>query len=140
MKPSVIFRASAVILVLFALGHTLGFRKTLPEWKVDSVVESMKQVHFQAQGFTRSYYDFYEGFGYSVTVYMLMAAVWLWILAGLPRDLLRRLAALPWALTACLLITTLMGFRYFFAIPIIFGLALTLLVAMGSWLAMRPTP
>jgi hypothetical protein len=139
MKPSVFFRVSAVLVVLFAAGHTLGFRQTVPEWKVDAVVESMKQVHFQEQGFTRSYYDFYEGFGYFVTAYMLLAAVWLWILAGLPRDLLRRVVALPWALTGCFLITTLMGFRYFFAIQIVFGALLTLLVAIGSWLAMRTT-
>jgi hypothetical protein len=138
MKPSVFFRIAAVLLLLFTLGHTLGFRQTPPEWKVDGVVAAMKQVRFGAQGVTRSYYDFYAGFGYTLSAYLLLAAVWCWILAGLPRDVLRKVVALPWALTACFVATTVMNVQYFFPVPIVLGALVTVLLAIGSWLAMRP--
>ena len=46
MKASVLYRIAAGILVLFFLGHTLGFRGTNPPFGVDAVVAAMQSVHF----------------------------------------------------------------------------------------------
>ena len=74
MKTAWWYRASSLLLVLFAVGHTLGFRKT-DVWpdKVKPVVAGMQTVYFPADGFLRSYWDFYVGFGLFVTVMMLFA-------------------------------------------------------------------
>ena len=72
MKPSILYRIASVLLVLFALGHTLGFRQLQPEWNADSVVASMRAVHFEAQGFNRTYWDFYSGFGLFVSVFFIV--------------------------------------------------------------------
>jgi hypothetical protein len=44
--------------VLFAIGHTLGFRKVDPRWGADSVTTAMQSVRFEVQGFSRGYWDF----------------------------------------------------------------------------------
>ena len=50
MKASVFYRIAAVLLLLFALGHTLGFRQSDPSWGVDALVGSMRSIHFEIQG------------------------------------------------------------------------------------------
>lgn len=55
MKASLFYRIAAVLVVLFAAGHTLGFRQNNPEWGAGTVIDCMQSVHFNAQGFNRSY-------------------------------------------------------------------------------------
>ena len=47
MKASLLYRIASGLLVLFAIGHTLGFRRTDPRWGADSVVGSMRATRFQ---------------------------------------------------------------------------------------------
>jgi hypothetical protein len=63
MKASVLYRIASVLLVLFAAGHTFEFRQNNPEWGADAVLGLMRSVHFDAQGFTRTYWDFFSAFG-----------------------------------------------------------------------------
>ena len=37
MKASMFYRIAAVLLLLFAVGHTLGFRQSDPKWGVERV-------------------------------------------------------------------------------------------------------
>jgi hypothetical protein len=78
--------------VLFAVGHTLGFRQIDPSWKVDSLVASKQTSHFKAQGFDRAYWDFYVGFGVFVAVLLLLAAIVAWQLGSISAETLARLA------------------------------------------------
>ncbi len=75
MKASVFYRIAAVLLLLFAAGHTLGFRQNNPEWGADAVLGLMRAVHFDAQGFTRTYWDFFSAFRLFFSVFLLFAAV-----------------------------------------------------------------
>ena len=43
MKASLVYRITAVLLLLFAAGHTFGFNQVDPKWGVDNVVTSMIQ-------------------------------------------------------------------------------------------------
>ncbi|HEX2712187.1 MAG TPA: hypothetical protein VHM88_08195, partial [Candidatus Acidoferrales bacterium] len=86
MKPSLLYRIASVLLMLFAAGHTLGFSKVQPQWGVDALIGSMRTIHFDAQGFSRTYWDFYVGFGLFVSVFLLFAAFLAWQLGGLKPD------------------------------------------------------
>ena len=55
MKASMFYRIAAVLLLLFAVGHTLGFRQSDPKWGVDILLGSMRSIHFDVQGFNRTY-------------------------------------------------------------------------------------
>ncbi|MGH9714018.1 MAG: LIC_13387 family protein [Candidatus Acidiferrales bacterium] len=91
MKPSLFYRIAAVLLLLFSVAHTLGFRQTDPSWGVDSLVGSMRSIHFDMQGFSRTYYDFFLGAGYSVGLFFLFSAVLAWQLGALSRETLKQM-------------------------------------------------
>ena len=71
MKASFLFRIASVLLILFAVGHTLGFRRVDPRWGVDSLINQLRSTHFNVQGFSRTYWDFFTGFGLFVTILSL---------------------------------------------------------------------
>jgi hypothetical protein len=54
MSPSLLYRIASVLLVLFAAGHTMGFRRVDPRWGIDSVIGTLKSTQFQVQGSTRT--------------------------------------------------------------------------------------
>jgi hypothetical protein len=54
MKARIFYRAAAVFLLLFAIAHTLGFRQSDPRWGVYTLLASMKSLHFNVQGSSRS--------------------------------------------------------------------------------------
>src|SRR3954471_20580404 len=88
MKASTFYRIAAVLLLLFAVGHTFGFHQSDPKWGVDTLIASMRSTHFDAQGFDRTYWDFYLGAGLSVSVFLLFAAILAWQLGRLPGETL----------------------------------------------------
>ena len=81
---SMFYRIAAVLLLLFAVGHTLGFRQSDPKWGVDALLGSMRSIHFDVQGFNRTYWDLFVAAGFSVGVFYLFAAILAWQLGGLP--------------------------------------------------------
>jgi hypothetical protein len=125
MKASIFYRIVAVLLLLFAAGHTLGFRQNNPEWGADAVLGLMRSVHFDAQGFTRTYWDFFSAFGLFVSVFLLFAAVLAWLLGGLPAETLARVRSIAWALAICFVAITALSWRYVFTIPIVFSALIT---------------
>ncbi len=106
MKARILYRISAVLLVLFAAGHTFGFRQNNPAWGADAVLGLMRSVHFDAQGFTRTYWDFFSAFGLFFSVFLLFAAVLAWLLGGLPAEILARVRSIAWALAICFVAIT----------------------------------
>jgi hypothetical protein len=135
MKASMFYRIAAVLLLLFAAGHTLGFRQNNPEWGADAVLGLMRSVHFDAQGFTRTYWDFFSAFGLFVSVFLLFAAVLAWLLGGLPAETLARVRSIAWALAICFVAITALSWRYVFTIPIVFSALITVCLTAAAWLS-----
>lgn len=90
-------------------------------WGIDSIVPSMKAVHFEAYGFNRTYWDFAVGFGLFVPVFLLFAAIVAWQLGSLPQETLGRMTLLTWTFTICLVGIAFLGWKYFFLAPFIFS-------------------
>jgi len=137
MKASLFYRIAAVLLVLFALGHTLGFRESDPTWGVDALVGSMRSIHFDVQGFHRSYWDFFVGAGFSVGVFYLFAAILAWQLGGLPPATLVLMRGTAWAFALCFAAITVLSLIYLFIIPIAFSTVITLCLTSAAWLSAR---
>ena len=102
MKASVFYRMAAGLILLFDLGHTFGFRQSDPSWGVDTLLSSMRSIHFDVQGFSRTYWDLFVGAGFFVSVFLLFAAVLAWQLGGLSAETLARHA--PHCVGACSLL------------------------------------
>jgi hypothetical protein len=139
MKTSVLYRIAAVLLLLFAILHTLGFRQNIPEWGVGGVIGLMQSVHFDAQGFNRTYWDFFSAFGLFVSVFLLFTAELAWQLGGLPAGTLapfmRRTA---WALALCFVAVTIVSWMYSFTTPIVFSTLITVCLLAAAWLSAKP--
>jgi hypothetical protein len=134
MKASWLYRIASVLLLLFAAGHTLGFRQINPEWGADAVIGLMRSVHFDAQGFTRTYWDFFSAFGLFFSVFLLFAAVLAWLLGGLRAETLAGVKSIAWALAICFVAVTVLSFRYAFTTPIVFSVLITACLTAAAWL------
>lgn len=135
MKAPIFYRISSVLLLLFAAGHTFGFRQNIPEWKAEAVLALMRSVHFDAQGFTRTYWDFFGAFGLFFSVFLVFAAVLAWLLAGLPAETLARVRSIAWALAICFVVVTALNWRYAFTTPIVFSILITVCLIAAAWLS-----
>ena len=133
MKASIFYRAAAGLLVLFSVGHTLGFRQSDPTWGVDPVLASMQSTHFIIQGFTRTYWDFFTGAGFTVGVLYLFAAVLAWQLGGLPRESLALMRTTTWGFACCFGVITVLSWAYLFWIPIVLSGAVTACLVAAAW-------
>ena len=140
MKPSTLYRAASLILVLFAAGHTLGFRTIQPAWKIDALIGSMQSTRFDVQGVVRTYWDFYSGFGLFVSLLLLFAAVVSWQLGSVPRDQLRALPGITWSLAIAAVGIGVLSFRYFFIVPMVFSTVLAICLLWAAWAGSRHAP
>ncbi|MGA7625739.1 MAG: hypothetical protein WB630_10315 [Candidatus Acidiferrales bacterium] len=138
MKASTFYRIAAVLLLLFAIGHTVGFRQSDPTWGVDMLLASMRSIHFEVQGFNRTYWDFFVGFGLFVSVFLVLAAVLAWQLGGLPPANLALMRGTAWAFALCFAAITVLSWRYFFIPPVVFSLVITLCLIVAAWLSAKP--
>ena len=132
MRASLFYRIAAVLLLLFAVGHTVGFSLSDPSWGVDALLGSMRSVHFNIQGFSRTYWDFFVAAGYSVGVFYLFAAVLAWQLGGLPAETLGGMRLTVWALALCFAAIAVLSWRYLFVIPIVFSTLITVCFIAGA--------
>ena len=135
MKASLFYRIASVLLVLFALGHTLGFRQNNPAWGADAVLVLMRSVHFDALGFNRTYWDFFSAFGFFFSVFLVFAGVLSWQLSSLPAETLARIRGVAWALAICFVAVTALSWRFAFTIPIVFSTLITMCLIAAAWLS-----
>lgn len=137
MRAPAFYRIAALLLLVFAAAHTLGFRQTDPGWGVDALVQSMKTIHFNANGSDRSYWDFFTAFGLLVTVFMVFAAVVAWQFAGLPPETLTAMRISAWGFVVCFAAVAYLSWRYVFLIPSVFSVAILICLAAAAWLSGR---
>ena len=137
MKPSIFYRVAAVLLLLFAAGHTLGFRQSDPKWGVDTLLGSMRSIHFDVQGFNRTYWDLFVAAGLSVGVFYLFAAILAWQLASLPTETLALTRGIAWAFALCFVAITVVSWTYLFILPIVFSLVITACLISAAWLSSK---
>jgi hypothetical protein len=137
MKASLFYRIAAVLLLFFAVGHTLGFRQSDPNW-VDTLLGSMRSIHFDVQGFSRTYWDLFVAAGLSVGVFYFFAAILAWQLGGLPAETLALMRGTAWAFAVCFAAITVVSWRYLFILPIVFSVVITVCLIAAAWLSVQP--
>ena len=135
MRASMFYRIAAVLLLLFDAAHTSGFPWSDPKWGVG--LGSMRSTHFYIMGFSRTYWDFYVGFGLFVSVFLLLAVVLAWQLGRLPPESLALMRGTAWAFALCFAAITVLSWKYFFIIPIVFSIVTTLCLTAGAWLSAK---
>jgi len=120
-----LLRIASVIALLFALGHTSGGPWTPSEDpSAVSVVEAMKSVNFDVMGSNRSYWEFYLGFGLSISVYMFAQAAFLWLLATLAKTQPASVRPLVAVFLASYALNGFFAWRYFFVLPVVLSVVM----------------
>jgi hypothetical protein len=140
MRASLLYRIAAVLLLFFAVGHTLGFRQSDPQWGVDALLASMRSLHFEVQGFTRTYWEIFEAAGFSVGVFYVFAGILAWQLAGLSAATLALMRGTAWAFALCFAAITVVSWKYLFILPIAFSIVITVCLTAAAWLSAKPAP
>lgn len=131
MSTSLLYRIASVLLLLYAAGHQLGFRRVDPRWNAEATVSAMHQT-FQVQGQPRSFWDFFSGFGFFCTGLLLLSAILAWQLGALPREVLQQMTLVRWSFAACFAAMTVLTWRYFFPAPTIFSALVTLSLVLAA--------
>jgi hypothetical protein len=137
MQASLFYRIAAGLLLLFAVTHTLGFGQSDPKWGVDALLGSIRSIHFDMLGSSRTYWDIFLAAGFSVGVFYLFAAILAWQLGGLPPATLALMRGTAWAFALTFAAITIVSWRYLFIIPIVFSVAITLCLTAAAWLSAK---
>ena len=124
MSAVLLLRISAVISFLFALGHTVGGMKYWSPMGDNQVLQLMRSVQFEIMGTSRSYFDLYMGFGYSLSAAGLLQAVLLWQMSPLMRSNAAAVRPMVAAIALAVGISGIIAWQFIFPIPALFSLVL----------------
>jgi hypothetical protein len=124
MTATLLLRISAIISLLFAVGHSLGGTKKWSPMGDNEVLKSMTDVRFDVMGASRSYLDFFMGFGWSISVALLLQSVLLWQLASLARSGVAQTRPMIAAFAVASLASGLIAWRFILPVPALFSAVL----------------
>jgi hypothetical protein len=137
MKATWLYRLTAILLLLFAAGHTIGFLKFVPPTADgQAALAAMNTAHLDNSGPTYTYGMFYRGFGISISAYLLFCAYLAWQLGKLARTFPSATGSLPAAFVALQLANLIIAIVYFPTAPISFS-AVVFLCAAAAAVATR---
>jgi hypothetical protein len=134
MKRVWLLRIAAAITLLFALGHSLGGLKQWSPMGPNPVLRAMTENHFSVMGASRSYLDFYMGFGWWISMAALLQAFLLWQMARIVRaGGAVEIRPMIGAFAVAGLTGAVISWLYIFMLPAIFSTTL-FVVLVGAYL------
>ena len=132
VSPAFLLRVASVLTLLHCIGHTIGGVLSVdapPGTKEGAAVSTMKSNQFDVMGATRSFWDFFIGYGLTISVSELLQAVVFWQLAGLAKTDPGRIRLIIAAFLVANLGFAVLAWKYFFIPPLIGDLLIT--IALG---------
>jgi hypothetical protein len=138
MRPTLWLRISSVIALLLCAGHTSGVPWTPDETERGlALVKEMRAYHFDALGSSRSYDDFYQGFGLTCSVSLLIAAILLWQLGTLAKTNAKATRPMVAAIWVSFAAYAVLDYLHFFIIPLVMAIAVVICLTPALVLAGR---
>jgi hypothetical protein len=131
MTTTVLLRISAIISLVFALGHSPGGLKRWSPMGDNEVLKAMETIRFDTMGADRSYLDFFMGFGWSLSVAMLLQSVLLWQLGSLARTNTAQVRPMIAAFAVATLAGGIIAWLFIFPVPALFSAALLIVLAVA---------
>jgi hypothetical protein len=136
MTTTLFLRIASVISLVFTAGHSLGGLRKWSPMGENEVLKAMTAVRFDTMGANRSYLDFFMGFGWSISVAMLLQTVLLWQLASLAYPDAARVRPMIAVFAVATLASGVIAWRFIFPVPALFSGALAVVLA-AAYLAAR---
>lgn len=125
MKPKLLLRIAAILILVHGVLHTIGFS----QWKQDpdpakhEMIKLMTGQKFPFMGTLRNTGDYYDGFGYACSIALILIAVLLWTVSGEHASNQSLAKKVIIVISVSLLVWAADEFVYFF--PFAAGLSLT---------------
>jgi hypothetical protein len=128
MKPKILLRIAAALMLLHTIGHTMGaLGSGMPDNpRIGAVLNGMRTEHFDFMGRSATLAQFFDGYGVSLIFVLLFVSVQLWMLAAKPVK--QMLVGMGLFLSA----TAVCEYIYFFPMAALF----TLLSAVCVWVSL----
>jgi hypothetical protein len=132
MKPVVFLRIAAMLTLIHALMHTIGgvFGK-VSAGPATVAVQAMKSNVFPVMGAMRSFWDFHQGLGLGVSIFLSAEAVVFWQLASLAKKDARRLRPIVATFLVGYALLALNSYTYFFIGPVIAEVMIAVCLALA---------
>jgi len=137
MTTTLWLRISSIVTLLFAAGHAMGGIRSWSPMGDNPVLQSMRTVRFETMGANRTYFDFFMGFGHTLTVMLAMQAVLLWQLAALSRTNAGRVRPLIAVIGLATAAVGMIAWRFIFPVPAVFSLVLVVCLGVAYFVARR---
>lgn len=137
MTTTLLLRIASVISLLFTAGHTLGGLKKWSPMGENEVLKAMTTVRFEAMGVNRSYLDFFMGFGWSISVAMLLQTLLLWQMASLAKTDAARVRPMIATFALATLVSGVIAWRFIFPVPALFSAVLLIVLVAAYVVAQR---
>lgn len=132
MNTSLLLRIASIIALLFAVGHSMGAPWTpANESAAASVVQAMKSVSFDALGSNRTYWEFYFGFGVSISIYLFVQAAILWFLATIAKTQPSAVRPIVVVLLLAYCANVYITWRYFFVVPLVLSIVMVACLSLA---------
>jgi hypothetical protein len=133
MRAVVWLRIAAVLMLLFAVGHTYGFWTFRPHAAEGLAVwDAMNSVHFSEAGSMFSYGGFYKGFGLSISVTQVFIAWLTWMLASMAKRGNNDARTIVWGLFVVQCVGFALALVYFAVPPAVLSALGALCFMMGA--------
>jgi hypothetical protein len=136
MTTTLLLRIAAVISLLFAAGHSRGGLRKWSPMGENEVLMAMREHQFDTMGVSRSYLDFFMGFGWSISVAMLLQTILLWQMASLARTNAVQVRPMIAAFAVATFATAVIAWRFIFPVPALFSIVL-LVVLVAAYMKAR---
>ena len=119
MRPFLLLRIASILTLLLAAGHTSGGLSFWSPAGDTEVLRAMRSFHFDAGGSSRTYLDFFLGFGFTISVYLFMQAVALWQLASIAKSDALRVRPLIGSFLLASVASAVLAWKFIFVVPVV---------------------
>ena len=140
MNPKLLLRTAAIIMLLHAIGHTIGastWKKT-PDVAKQAVIALMTTQKFPFMGVERSMGEYYDGYGFACTLALLLIVAVLWIASNVTPHTTAIVKNILWVLSFILLAWGVDELVFFFPFAAAFTLFSFLLTLVATLRLMKP--
>jgi hypothetical protein len=134
MSAKLLLRAASAVMLLLAIGHTLGSPWTPAQGTgALAVASAMRDNHFNVMGLERSYFAFYVGFGWMLSAYLFGHAILYWQLASILDRVGQTLSGIVGILAIESICAAVVAWRFLFWVPVIMSALIALLLATSFY-------
>lgn len=130
MKAKVLLRVASVLTLIHAILHTVGgvFGKT-PPGPASIARAAMESNSFPAFGVTRTFWEYYRGFGLGLTIFLIAEALVFWLLVPLAEQGAKGIRPVLVIFSLAYLAMAIDSYIYFFPIPVVVEAVICLCLA-----------